>query len=55
MSDIQTATIPFEMHGKRIDQVLVELFPDYSRSRLQSWLKTGDIKVDDKILKANIK
>jgi 23S rRNA pseudouridine1911/1915/1917 synthase len=55
MANIQTATIPFDMHGKRIDQVLVELFPDYSRSRLQSWLKTGDITIDDKILKAKNK
>lgn len=29
------------MAGKRVDQVLAELFPDFSRSRLQKWLKDG--------------
>ena len=55
MSNIQSSTIPYEMHGKRIDQVLVDLFPDYSRSRLQSWLKNGDITVDNKAVKAKYK
>ena len=41
-----TAQIPEEMAGKRLDQVLAELFPDYSRSRLQQWLKSGQILLD---------
>ena len=32
--------------GKRFDQVLAELFPDYSRSRLQGWIKTGRALLD---------
>lgn len=32
--------------GKRLDQVAAELFPDYSRSRLQSWIKEGALQVD---------
>jgi 23S rRNA pseudouridine1911/1915/1917 synthase len=36
-----TAIIPDTMAGKRVDQVLAELFPDFSRSRLQKWLKDG--------------
>ncbi|MGD9391233.1 MAG: S4 domain-containing protein, partial [Thioalkalispiraceae bacterium] len=32
--------------GKRLDQVLVALFPEYSRSRLQRWLKDGQITVN---------
>ncbi|HAD48220.1 MAG TPA: 23S rRNA pseudouridylate synthase, partial [Idiomarina sp.] len=31
------AIIPEELAGKRLDQALAELFPDYSRSRMKSW------------------
>jgi len=34
------------MAGRRIDQVLAELFPDFSRSRLQKWIKDGFVRVD---------
>jgi len=37
-----------EMAGRRLDQVLAELLPDFSRSRLQQWVKAGDITVDGK-------
>ncbi|ORU91046.1 MAG: RNA pseudouridine synthase [Cycloclasticus sp. symbiont of Poecilosclerida sp. N] len=39
------------MAGLRIDQALAELCPEYSRSRLKSWMKSGDIKVDNKTLR----
>jgi len=55
MTQSQQITIPNDMYGKRIDQVLVELFPDYSRSRLQSWLKSGDITVNNQVIKAKTK
>jgi 23S rRNA pseudouridine1911/1915/1917 synthase len=29
-----------------LDQVLAELFPDYSRSRLQQWIRDGGVRVD---------
>jgi 23S rRNA pseudouridine1911/1915/1917 synthase len=32
--------------GERLDLVLVELFPDYSRSRLQKWIKDGHVTVN---------
>ena len=32
--------------GKRLDQALCEVFPEYSRSRLQLWLKENKITVD---------
>lgn len=38
--------MPFEHAGHRLDQVLVDLFPGFSRSRLQTWLKEGAIQVD---------
>lgn len=40
------ATVPAAAAGRRLDQVLVELFPDYSRSRLQDWIKTGRVTVN---------
>ena len=43
------ATIPEELANKRLDQALASLFPDYSRSRLQQWLKTGQITVNGKV------
>jgi len=32
--------------GMRLDQVAAALFPDYSRSRLQKWIRSGDLTVD---------
>jgi 23S rRNA pseudouridine1911/1915/1917 synthase len=40
------ASIPQELHGNRLDQVAAQLFPQYSRSRLQDWIKSGAISVD---------
>ncbi len=40
------ASVPPEMHGNRLDQVAAQLFPQYSRSRLQDWIKTGAVSVD---------
>lgn len=40
------ATVPEAMGGLRLDQALARLFPQYSRNRLQEWLKTGHIAVD---------
>jgi len=44
-------TIPDEMAGLRLDQALAELCPEYSRSRLKSWVKSGDILIDNKTLR----
>src|SRR5688500_17838601 len=32
--------------GKRIDQFLQEKLPEYSRSRIQNWIKSGLVLVD---------
>ena len=39
-------TIPDAMAGLRLDQALAQMFPDYSRSRLAAWLKSGSVLVD---------
>lgn len=38
--------IPPQCAGMRLDQALAALLPAYSRSRLQQWLKTGQLQVD---------
>jgi 23S rRNA pseudouridine1911/1915/1917 synthase len=38
--------IPHDLAGQRLDRVLAELFPEYSRTRLQQWLKAGHLHVD---------
>jgi 23S rRNA pseudouridine1911/1915/1917 synthase len=42
------ATVPPELAGLRLDQALARLFPQYSRTRLQSWLREGAILVDQR-------
>lgn len=39
-------TIPPELAGSRFDQALQKLLPEYSRSRLQEWIKQEYIKLD---------
>ncbi|QQQ02465.1 23S rRNA pseudouridine(1911/1915/1917) synthase RluD [Lysobacter enzymogenes] len=41
-----TATVPDAAAGRRFDAVLAELFPDYSRSRLAAWIKSGDARLN---------
>jgi 23S rRNA pseudouridine1911/1915/1917 synthase len=41
-----TVQVPAECAGMRLDATLAKLFPEYSRSRLQGWLKDGLIRVD---------
>lgn len=41
--------IPDEYAGQRVDKVLARMFPNYSRSTLQQWLKQGRVLVDDDI------
>ena len=40
------AIVPDSAAGRRLDAVLAELFPEYSRSRLSAWVKSGDVTVD---------
>jgi 23S rRNA pseudouridine1911/1915/1917 synthase len=38
--------VPPTLGGLRLDQALVRLFPQYSRNRLQAWLRSGHIQID---------
>jgi 23S rRNA pseudouridine1911/1915/1917 synthase len=44
--DVQNMRVPAAAAGRRLDQVLAELFPEFSRSRLTAWLKSGDVLLD---------
>jgi 23S rRNA pseudouridine1911/1915/1917 synthase len=37
--------------GMRLDQAAAELFGDFSRARLQKWIRAGDLKVDGRVQK----
>jgi 23S rRNA pseudouridine1911/1915/1917 synthase len=52
---ILTARVPEELAGMRLDQCLAEMFPDYSRSKLQTWIKAGRVKVDGVALRGREK
>ena len=47
--ELQEAVVPLALAGKRFDQTLAEMFPDFSRSRLTEWIKTGDALLDGQI------
>lgn len=40
------AEVPLAAAGRRFDQALAEMFPDYSRSRLSGWIKSGVVTLD---------
>ena len=46
-----SAQVSDQQAGQRLDQVAAELFPDFSRSRLQTWIKNGELTVDGKTRK----
>jgi 23S rRNA pseudouridine1911/1915/1917 synthase len=46
-----SARIPDELDGKRLDQALAVLFQDFSRSRLQQWIREGQVQVDARVIR----
>lgn len=38
--------VPYERAGFRLDQIVAEFCPQFSRSQLQKWIKSGNILVD---------
>jgi len=44
--ELRQARIPETAAGRRLDAVLAELFPEFSRSRLAEWIKSGDALLD---------
>jgi 23S rRNA pseudouridine1911/1915/1917 synthase len=47
--------VPATLAGKRLDQALAHLLPDYSRSRIQTWIANEMVKVNGLSLRAKDK
>jgi len=45
--------IPYEMAGYRLDKALADLFPNYSRARLQQWIGDGQVRVNNVVKSKN--
>jgi 23S rRNA pseudouridine1911/1915/1917 synthase len=43
-------TVPESCLGKRLDQTIAQMFPDYSRSRLKEWILAGCVTVNGEVL-----
>ena len=39
-------------YGKRLDQALSDLFPDYSRTRIKEWILEERVTLDGKMIDA---
>ncbi len=44
-----TMTVPESCLGKRFDQSLAIMFPDYSRTRIKEWILEGKVKVNGEV------
>ncbi len=42
------AQVPQDFRATRLDQTATQLFPDYSRGRIQGWIKSGEMTVNGK-------
>jgi len=49
------ADVPSECAGMRLDRVLAQLFPEYSRSRLQVWVRQARVTVEGRTCTASAK
>ena len=50
-----TCRVPDDFRGRRLDQALAELFPEYSRSVLQQWIRDRRVLVDGDSSKPRVK
>jgi 23S rRNA pseudouridine1911/1915/1917 synthase len=50
-TETRSARVPETAAGRRFDAVLAELFPDFSRSRLSVWIKSGDALLDGRTVR----
>ena len=48
-------TIPQNLGGLRLDQALQQMLPEYSRSRLQAWIKQGLVSTGEQPVSAKLK
>ena len=48
--NLVTKEIDEKLSNKRLDVVLAEIFPEYSRSRLKKWLESNFVSVNEKVI-----
>lgn len=51
----KSAIAPDDLAGKRFDQAAAAVFPDFSRARLQHWIRDGALTVDGHTAKPTLK
>ncbi len=49
---VLSAHVPPEYAGRRLDQTLAGLFPVFSRSQIQKWIRSGQVQVDAAMARA---
>lgn len=54
-SSIHEAQVPFGLTECRLDQAAAELFPEFSRAKLQQWIKDGSLRVNGAIAKPKLR
>ncbi|WP_196137718.1 23S rRNA pseudouridine(1911/1915/1917) synthase RluD [Aliikangiella sp. G2MR2-5] len=47
---LESIEVDIQHAGERLDKVLSAYFPDLSRSRLQAWIKNGQVQVDEDVI-----
>src|SRR3954463_864323 len=52
---LRRVAVPEDCAGMRLDQALTRLMPEYSRNRLQEWIRAGYIKLDGAVASAKTK
>ncbi|MFP4208562.1 MAG: 23S rRNA pseudouridine(1911/1915/1917) synthase RluD [Wenzhouxiangella sp.] len=48
---VQRLLVDAGQAGQRLDQLLASVWPDFSRSRLAGWIRSGDIRLNDQQVK----
>ena len=51
----RTAAVESRQAGMRLDQAAAELFDDFSRARLQKWIRGGELRVDGQPAKPTLR
>jgi 23S rRNA pseudouridine1911/1915/1917 synthase len=51
---VRRLAVPGELAGRRLDQVAATLLPEFSRSRLKSWIDSGELTVGGHAAKARL-
>ena len=52
---VRQDVVPDHAVGKRFDRVVTELFPEFSRSQLAAWIRSGDLVIDGRPAKPSFR